>query len=66
MIYEPESWDEVRILLDLADNRRDVQTTTVTPRTAVVIPEELYQRFLTYKSLHSSPPREPKKTRSKA
>jgi hypothetical protein len=62
MIYEPEPGDW-RILLDLADDpRHDVATTTDTPQLGVVIPEELYRRLLTYKSLSdSSSPKEPKK-----
>lgn len=56
MIFEPEDWADVKILLDLADNpKRDVVTTTVTPRTAVIIPDELYERFKQYKSLKESP-----------
>lgn len=52
MIYEPPDWSDVKILLDLADDpKRDVQTTTMTPRLAVVIPEELYERLLKYKGL---------------
>jgi hypothetical protein len=66
VIYEPGPGD-LRILLDLADNpRRDVKTTTDTPYMGVVIPEELYQRLLTYKSLsESSSPKEPKKRSAK-
>jgi hypothetical protein len=56
VIFEPEDWNDVRILLDLAhDRKRDVATTTETPRLAVVIPDELYERFLRYKSLAASP-----------
>lgn len=56
MIFEPENWDDVKILLDLADDpKRDVATTTVTPRTAVIIPDDLYERFLKYKSLQETP-----------
>jgi hypothetical protein len=56
MIFEPEDWADVKILLDLADDpKRDVVTTTVTPRTAVIIPDELYERFKQYKSLKESP-----------
>lgn len=56
MIFEPDDWNDVKILLDLAkDKKRDVVTTTVTPRTAVIIPDELYERFKQYKSLSESP-----------
>ena len=66
MIYELISNDEIRILLDLADSPRyDVKTTTETGRRAVVIPDYLYDRFLRYQSLESSPPTEPKKSGSK-
>lgn len=62
MIFEPEDWADVKILLDLADNpKRDVVTTTVTPRTAVIIPDELYERFKQYKSLKESPQKGRKK-----
>lgn len=61
MIYEPEDWSDVKILLDLADDpKRDVQTTTVTPRLAVVISEELYARLQKYKGLKPTSKREKK------
>jgi len=57
----------LRILLDLADNpRHDVRTTTDFEKTAVVVPDELYQRYLTYQSLLSSSPIEPEKKESKS
>jgi len=66
MIYETASNDEIRILLDLADNpRHDVKTTTETGRMAVVIPDYLYERFQQYQSLEASPPKEPKKSGSR-
>lgn len=66
MILELASNDEIRILLDLADNpRHDVKTTTETGRLAVIIPDYLYDRFQKYQSLESSPPKEPKKNGSK-
>jgi hypothetical protein len=62
MIFEPEDWADVKVLLDLADNpKRDVVTTTVTPRTAVIIPDELYERFKQYKSLEETPQKGRKK-----
>jgi hypothetical protein len=62
MIFEPDDWDDVKILLDLADNpKRDVVTTTVTPRTAVIIPDELYERFKQYKSLSETPQKKGRK-----
>ena len=66
MIYEPTSNDEIRVLLDLADNpRHDVKTTTETGRLAVVIPDYLYGRFQRYQSLESSSPIEPENGRNK-
>jgi hypothetical protein len=55
----------LRILLDLADDpRHDVKTTTAYGTPAVVVPDKLYQRYLTYQSLLSSPPEVPKKKES--
>jgi len=54
----------LQALLDLADNRKDVQTTMDYGPLAVVIPDELYERYQNYLSLsesESSPPEEPKK-----
>lgn len=66
MLYELSSNDEIRVLLDLADNpRHDVKTTTETGRLAVVIPDYLYERLQQYQSLESSSPKEPKKSGSK-
>jgi len=66
VIYEPASNDEIRILLDLADDpRHHVKTTTETGRMAVVIPDYLYERFQQYQSLEASPPEVPKKSGSK-
>jgi hypothetical protein len=63
MIFEPEDWADVKILLDLADNpKRDVVTTTDTPRTAVIISDELYDRFLQYKSLKETPQKKGRKS----
>ena len=56
----------LRILLDLADNPKDVKTTTDFEGPAVVVPDELYERYLTYQSLDSSPPKEPKKKESQS
>ena len=47
---------EVRILLDLASDRRDVKTTTDGPKLGVIVPEELYQRYLTYQGLVQDEP----------
>ena len=56
----------LRILLDLADNPKDVKTTTDFEGPAVVVPDELYQLYLTYQSLDSSSPKEPKKKESQS
>jgi hypothetical protein len=55
----------LRALLDLADHSRDVATTTDYPGLSVVIPDYLYQRYLTYQAIDSSPPIEPKKSGAK-
>lgn len=66
MIFQPENYGEIRLLLDLADDpRHDVQSTMETGRLAVVIPDYLYQRYQQYQSLESSPPVEPKKSGSR-
>ena len=57
----------LRILLDLADDpRHDVRTTTEYGTPAVVVPDELYQRYQTYLSLDSSPPKVREKKESKS
>ena len=56
----------LRILLDLADNPKDVKTTTDFEGPAVVVPDDLYERYLTYQSLDSSSPKEPKKKESQS
>lgn len=55
----------VSVLLDLADRPRDVATTTDFERLAVVIPDELYERFQVYQSLSASPDPAPKKKASR-
>lgn len=55
----------LRILIDLADHPRDVATSTDYGNLAVVIPDELYQRYLTYQAIDSSPPVVPKKSGAK-
>lgn len=66
MIFQPDNYGQIRVLLDLADNpRHDVKTTTETGRLAVVIPDYLYERYKQYQSLESSSPIEPKKSGSK-
>jgi len=52
-------------LLDLADDRRHVRTSTDYPSLALVVPDYLYERWERYQSLESSPPTEPKKSGSK-
>lgn len=57
---------QVRVLIDLADHPRDVAYTTDYGVPAVVVPDELLERYENYLSLQeSSPPREPKKRGTK-
>lgn len=66
VLLDIESNDEIRVLLDLADNpRHDVATTTETGRLAVIVPDYLHERYKRYRSLESSSPIEPKKSGSK-
>jgi len=62
-VFIPTDFEsQVRVLLDLADNPNDVATTTDFDKLAVIIPDELLERYEQYLSLQeSSPPREPKK-----
>ena len=60
VVHYDSPWT-LKVLLDLADNRKDVKTTTDFNGPAVVVPDELYQRYLTYQSLDSSSPKEPEK-----
>lgn len=55
----------LRILVDLSEDPRDVASTSDYPSFAVVIPEYLYERYLMYQSIESSPPTEPKKSGAK-
>lgn len=56
------SSDQLRVLLDLADNRKDVRTTTDYGTLAVVVPDELFERYEKYQNLsESSSPEEPRK-----
>lgn len=52
-----EDAQTLRILIDLADNKRDVRTTTDYAN-SVVVPDELYERYLFYRSLDPSAPEE--------
>lgn len=65
MIVHPVNEQILRALLDLADNVADVATTTDYPTLAVVVPDDLYQRYLTYQAIDSSPPVVPKKSGAK-
>lgn len=40
-----------RILLDLADNRKDVKTDSQGPRLALLVPDELWERYERYQGL---------------
>jgi hypothetical protein len=39
-----------RILLDLADNRKEVQTDSQGPRLALIVPDYLWERYETYQA----------------
>jgi hypothetical protein len=62
VVHYDSAWT-LRVLLDLADNPKDVKTTTDFD-SSVVVPDELYERYLTYQSLDSSSPIEPEKKES--
>lgn len=64
-VVHPVNEHILRVLLDLADDVRDVATTTDYPTLAVIVPDELYARYLTYLEIDSSPPVVPKKTGAK-
>lgn len=57
------SQQDLRILLDLADNPRHVQANSDHRNFSVVVPDYLYERYTQYQSLESSP--EPKRSGSK-
>lgn len=40
-----------RILLDLADNKKEVQTDSQGPRLSLVVPDELWARYEKYQGL---------------
>lgn len=40
-----------RILLDLADNHKDVKTDTQGPRMALLVPDELWTKYEQYQGL---------------
>jgi hypothetical protein len=42
---------QVRVLLDLADNHRDVATDSQGPSLSVVVPDELWERYEKYQGL---------------
>lgn len=54
-----------RILLDLADHSRDVDTTTEHARLSIVVPDYLHKRYQQYQNLSSRPPVEPGKKEKK-
>lgn len=56
---------QLRVLLDLADSKRDVAIDTSYETLAVVVPEELYDRYEKYQSLDSPSPKEPEKKEKK-
>lgn len=40
-----------RILLDLADNRKDVKTDSQGPRLSLIVPDDLWEKYETYQGL---------------
>lgn len=56
-----------RVLIDLADNKRDVQTTTDHRTLSFRVPDYLRERWKRYQNLDATPPETPeaRKTRSK-
>lgn len=40
-----------RVLLDLADNRKDVKTDSQGPRISLVVPDDLWEKYETYQGL---------------
>ena len=40
-----------RILLDLADNKKDVKTDSQGPRLALVVPDQLWDKYEKYQSV---------------
>jgi hypothetical protein len=64
-VIHPVSQQILRALLDLADNKRDVATTSDYPTLAVIVPDYLLERFNRYQAIDSSPPIEPKKSGAK-
>lgn len=58
---------QVSVLIDLADHPRDVASTTDFGVPAVIVPDELLERYEKYLSLEeSSSPKEPKRKGSKS
>lgn len=43
--------ETARVLLDLADNRKDVKTDSQGPRLSLVVPDDLWERYETYQGL---------------
>jgi hypothetical protein len=43
-----------RILLDLADNVKDVKTDSQGPRLSLLVPDELWERYETYRGVKES------------
>lgn len=63
---DPDNFAELaRILLDLAEHPRDVDTSTNYGRLSIVVPDYLNERYQQYLSLDSSPPVVPGKKEKK-
>jgi hypothetical protein len=64
-VIHPVSPQILKALLDLADNKRDVATTSDYPSLAVIVPDYLLERYNRYQAIDSSSPIEPKKSGAK-
>lgn len=67
-VFIPTDFEaQVSVLIDLADSPNDVATTTDFGPLAVIVPDELLERYEQYLSLtESSSPKEPKKKGAKS
>lgn len=43
--------ETARVLLDLADNRKDVKTDSQGPRLSLIVPDDLWEKYETYQGL---------------
>lgn len=43
--------ETARVLLDLADNHKDVKTDSQGPRLSLIVPDDLWEKYETYRGL---------------